>query len=56
MAVPADGAITLQSILYFLPSNASVFVSDMIPALAVEYWVYRWSAGVKERRGYHTLA
>jgi hypothetical protein len=37
MAVPAEGAMTLLRILYFLPSIASVRVRPMIPAFAVEY-------------------
>jgi len=37
MVVPADGAITLQRMLYFPPSMARVFVSAIMPALAVEY-------------------
>ena len=38
MAVPADGAITLARIPYFLPSIARDLVRPMIPAFAVEYW------------------
>jgi hypothetical protein len=37
MAVPADGAMTLARILYFLPSIASVRVNPIIAAFAVEY-------------------
>lgn len=37
IAVPADGAITLAIMLYFLPSIARVFVRPMMPAFAVEY-------------------
>jgi hypothetical protein len=37
MAVPAEGAMTLAKILYFLPSRASVRVKPMMAALAVEY-------------------
>ena len=38
MAVPADGAIELAKMLYFLPSIARVRVKPMIAAFAVEYW------------------
>jgi hypothetical protein len=41
MAVPAEGAITLAKILYFLPSIARVRVRPVIPAFAVEYYIYR---------------
>ena len=37
MAVPADGAMTLARIPYFLPSIARDLVRPMIPAFAVEY-------------------
>ena len=37
IAVPADGAITLARMLYFLPSIAKVRVKPVIAALAVEY-------------------
>jgi hypothetical protein len=36
IAVPADGAITLAKMPYFLPSMARLLVRPMIPALAVE--------------------
>lgn len=38
IAAPADEAMALAKMLYFLPSIASDFVRPMIPALAVEYW------------------
>ena len=38
MAVPAEGAMTLARIPYFLPSIARDLVRPMIPAFAVEYW------------------
>lgn len=38
MAVPADGAIELASMLYFLPSIARVRVRPIIAAFAVEYY------------------
>lgn len=38
IAVPAVGAMTLQRILYFLPSNPRVFVSAMMAALAAQYY------------------
>lgn len=37
MAVPADGAIELAKMLYFLPSIARVRVNPMMAAFAVEY-------------------
>jgi hypothetical protein len=37
IAVPAEGAMTLERILYFLPSRASVRVKPVMPAFAVEY-------------------
>jgi hypothetical protein len=37
MAVPADGAIELARMLYFLPSMARVRVKPMMAAFAVEY-------------------
>lgn len=37
MAVPAEGAMTLARMLYFLPSMASVRVRPVMPAFAVEY-------------------
>lgn len=37
MAVPADGAMTFDRILYFLPSRARVRVRPVIAAFAVEY-------------------
>jgi len=37
MAVPAEGAMTLARILYFLPSIANDRVKPVIPAFAVEY-------------------
>ena len=39
MAVPADGAIALAKMLYFLPSMASVRVRPVMAAFAVEYYV-----------------
>jgi hypothetical protein len=38
IAVPADGAMTLAKMLYFLPSIASVRVRPMIADFAVEYF------------------
>lgn len=38
IAVPAEGAMALARIPYFLPSMARVRVKPMIPAFAVEYW------------------
>ena len=38
IAVPADGAMTLARISYFLPSIARDLVRPMIPAFATEYW------------------
>lgn len=38
MAVPADGAIELARMLYFLPSIARVRVKPMIAAFAVAYY------------------
>lgn len=38
MAVPADGAIELARMLYFLPSIARVRVRPMMAAFAVEYY------------------
>lgn len=38
MAVPAEGAIVLARMLYFLPSKPSVLVRPIIPAFAVEYY------------------
>lgn len=38
MAVPADGAIELARMLYFLPSIARVRVKPMMAAFAVEYY------------------
>ena len=37
MAVPAEGAMELARMLYFLPSIARVRVNPMIAAFAVEY-------------------
>lgn len=38
MAVPAEGAMTLARMLYFLPSIANVLVKPIMPAFAVEYY------------------
>lgn len=45
MAVPAEGAIALARMLYFLPSIARVRVRPVIPAFAVEYWKIHVSKG-----------
>jgi len=37
IAVPAEGAMVLARMPYFLPSMARVRVKPMIPAFAVEY-------------------
>jgi hypothetical protein len=37
IAVPAEGAMTLQRMLYFFPSNPRVLVNAIMAALAVEY-------------------
>ena len=37
IAVPADGAMTLASMLYFFPSTERVLVRPVMAALAVEY-------------------
>jgi hypothetical protein len=50
IAVPAEGAITLAKMLYFLPSIASVFVKPIIPALAVEYCPYPQNVSIIRRK------
>lgn len=37
IAVPAEGAIALQRMLYFRPSKPSVFVKPIMAAFADEY-------------------